>query len=503
MGSLIYVLIIIGFLVLLILSVRAYKKGHINMAGYKSVNTDILEIIACFLYKTVCERIILKCLKGSFVEYLFQSPQVKKDLRAITPEMRPEILETEYYVKKIKVFLIIVFVGTILALCIRVGSMGTGEIYNGKYIDRNTYDRGQKQISLQVLTEDGEYEDEVQLSIGAVVYTSEELEVLYNEAVAELDEVIWGDNDPDRVTTKSLKLPLVLEGYPFELEWESSNYFIMKHDGEIQKTDIDSEGEKVIMTCSFVYGDWEKSYSMSVSILPEVKTDYELWKEQVGQVLNQSEHEQKSSATYTLPEEIGQRKVRYTEIKEDYSLIFFVLLVVTACGIYIVRDHDLHKKAAERDNSMLAEYPILINRITLYLGAGMTIKGAWNKIAKDYSHRKNTTKERNCLYEEMLFSCYEMQCGVSESNAYERFGKRCGLQCYTKLVGLLTQSMKKGNATLISDLQREAENAQEIRRSIARRKGEEAGTKLLVPMVMILAIVMVLVMVPAFFSFSI
>ena len=72
------------------------------MADYNLKSTNIFEIIACFLYQNVCERIILKYLKGSFVEYLFQSPQVKSDLRAITPEVRPEILESQYYVKKIR-----------------------------------------------------------------------------------------------------------------------------------------------------------------------------------------------------------------------------------------------------------------------------------------------------------------------------------------------------------------------------------------------------------------
>jgi len=503
MGSLIYVLIIIGCLVLLILSVRAYKKERIFVSGYKLKKADILEIISCFIYQNVCQRIILKYLKGSFMEYLFQSPRVKKDLRAIEPEVRPEVLEAQYYVKKIKNFLLMFLAGVILALCISISNLGQGEIYNGKYIDRNTYGGRPKQLSLQVITKDGEYEDKVDLSIGATTYTCEELDVLYDKAIKELDRLMWGENTLNRVTEKSLNFPSALEGYPFELEWESSNYFLMNHSGEIQKTDIDEKGENVIITCSFIYGDWEKSYSMSVNILPKEQTTYEVWKEQVRRTLDLSEEEQKDSSTYILPEQIGQKDVYFTEIKEDHSLIIFGLLVITACCVYVMQDYDLHKKTAMRDNSMLAEYPALINRITLYLGAGMTIKGAWNKIAGDYSKRKNHTKERNFLYEEMLYSCYEMQCGVSESSAYERFGKRCGLQPYTKLIGLLSQSMRKGNMALLSDLQKEAEDAQEIRRSVARKKGEEAGTKLLIPMIMMLAIVMVLVMFPAFFSFSV
>ena len=503
MGSLIYLLIVICCLVLVVLSIRAYKNGRISMADYNLKSTNIFEIIACFLYQNVCERIILKYLKGSFVEYLFQSPQVKSDLRAITPEVRPEILESQYYVKKIRDFLLLVFVGAVVALCMSINSLGHSEIYNGKYIDRNTYGEGHKQVSLQVRTKDGEYEEEIQLDIGDATYTYEELEKLYEKAILELDKMIWGESNPDRNTTKSLKLPFALEGYPFELEWESNNYFLMNHEGEIKKTDISKEGEQVIMKCTFIYEDWEKSYSMSVNILPKEQTDYELWKEQVWETLNWSEEEQKNNSTYILPDKIGQKEVVFSEVKKDNSLIVFVLIVVTACVIYVMQDHDLHGKTGKRDNSMLMEYPVLINRITLYLGAGMTIKGAWNKIAKDYNRQKKLTKEKKYTYEEMLFSCYEMQCGISESNAYERFAERCGLQPYTKLAGLLTQSTRRGNVALISDLQKEAENAQEIRRNMARKKGEEAGAKLLIPMVMMLAIVMILIMFPAFFSFSI
>ena len=119
----------------------------------------------------------------------------------------------------------------------------------------------------------------------------------------------------------------------------------------------------------------------------------------------------------------------------------------------------------------------------------------------DYREKKKE-HEKSYVYEEMLFACYEMQSGVVERKAYERFGRRLGLQPYTRLVGFLNQSLQKGNAALLKDLQKEAEEAQEERRNQARKKGEEAGTKLLIPMMLMLGIVMVLVMLPAFLSFS-
>jgi len=93
-----------------------------------------------------------------------------------------------------------------------------------------------------------------------------------------------------------------------------------------------------------------------------------------------------------------------------------------------------------------------------------------------------------------------MKSGVPESNAYERFGLRTGLQEYIRLGTLMAQNLKKGSSSLLERLQEEADRALAVRIQSGRKLGEEASTKLLVPMVMMLGIVMVMVMLPAFNS---
>ena len=88
--------------------------------------------------------------------------------------------------------------------------------------------------------------------------------------------------------------------------------------------------------------------------------------------------------------------------------------------------------------------------------------------------------------------------GVSEGRSYEHFGRRTGLQEYVRLSTLLMQNLKRGNSALLERLREEADKAWEEQLQQGRRMGEEAGTKLLVPMVMMLAVVMVMIMVPAF-----
>ena len=68
---------------------------------------------------------------------------------------------------------------------------------------------------------------------------------------------------------------------------------------------------------------------------------------------------------------------------------------------------------------------------------------------------------------------------------------------------MISQNLRKGSKGLSDLLKREAQEAFEERKNQAKKQGEEAGTKLMIPMFMMLAIVFVIVIVPAFFSIQI
>ena len=91
--------------------------------------------------------------------------------------------------------------------------------------------------------------------------------------------------------------------------------------------------------------------------------------------------------------------------------------------------------------------------------------------------------------------------GLSEGKAYSEFGRRCGVQVYIKLSALLEQSQKNGSRQLRPALELEMVSAFEQRKNLAKKLGEEAGTKLLLPLLMMLGVVMVMIVVPAFLSF--
>ena len=128
----------------------------------------------------------------------------------------------------------------------------------------------------------------------------------------------------------------------------------------------------------------------------------------------------------------------------------------------------------------------------------MNLTYAWEKIAADYQmKRKSQEIESREAYDEMVTTVHEIQEGAGELQAFENFGKRCGISAYRKLSSLIVQNIRRGAKGMQRLLEEEEREAFEQRKAIARKAGEEASTKLLLPMGMMLVIVLVILLVPA------
>ena len=133
----------------------------------------------------------------------------------------------------------------------------------------------------------------------------------------------------------------------------------------------------------------------------------------------------------------------------------------------------------------------------------MTLSGAWERIVLNYQHKlEHHQAQSEEVYEQMLLAYREMQDGVGELRVYEQFGERCGTPQYRKLSMLIIQNLRKGSAGLRQSLEKEVADAFSLRKNLAKRAGEEAGTKILLPMMFMLCIVMVIILVPAFLTFQ-
>lgn len=153
---------------------------------------------------------------------------------------------------------------------------------------------------------------------------------------------------------------------------------------------------------------------------------------------------------------------------------------------------------------MLMDYSEIVGKFSLLLGAGMNISLVWEKIALTYqAKRERGELQKRYAYEEMLYTLYEIRDGVGELQAYENFGNRCSLSVYRRLSALIVQNVRKGAQGLQKLLEQEEWEAYEQRKARAKQAGEEAGTKLLLPMGIMLVIVLAILVVPVGMSLGI
>ena len=94
-----------------------------------------------------------------------------------------------------------------------------------------------------------------------------------------------------------------------------------------------------------------------------------------------------------------------------------------------------------------------------------------------------------------------MQDGVGEAEAYTSFASAISLTRYRNLTGLLLQTLQTGGSDIKEQLNEQLRGAFAEQKRTARIRGEKAGTKMLMPMFLMLLIVLVVILVPAFLTF--
>ncbi len=176
----------------------------------------------------------------------------------------------------------------------------------------------------------------------------------------------------------------------------------------------------------------------------------------------------------------------------------YILSVVAIAAYFampIIVDRGLNEKIEKRRLSIRMEFPDFVNKMIILVDAGMTISKAWEKIAMD-------AKKDTPLFREMQYAIAEIGAGKPEAIAYEEFGRRCRIKEIIKFVSVVVLNLKKGGAEVVPVLKLQANECWEMRKSAAKQLGEEAGTKVLIPMMIMFVGIIIIVVTPAVLNFS-
>lgn len=151
-------------------------------------------------------------------------------------------------------------------------------------------------------------------------------------------------------------------------------------------------------------------------------------------------------------------------------------------------------KLKSRREDIMSDFPQVVTEIALLTSSGMEMFRAWREVSKEH---------KGTLYREMRQTSAELfEYGVEPSLAFENFIRRCGTKETARLGTSILQNLTRGNAELSNFLTELSREAWEERKHNARRLGETAESKLMLPMMIIFIGILLLIAVPVIMSLS-
>lgn len=367
-------------------------------------------------------------------------------------------------------------------------------------LSRNSHGSGEREEELKVMV--GAMKENITITIGEQEYSRQQFEQVVQDAGERLEMLVLGENKSLDEVRGRLNLVSEIPDTGIRVSWELDNYEVMNLQGELRTENLTDEGTLVKLTALLSYKDEKTEVSFYARVYPPILNRTEKILQKLNKEIERLDQETKEEENLPLPLDIDGTPVVWKHGKNFRAAGLMLLGIVLTLFLYVSEQEKKKQEKKRREMQLALDYPQMVSKFTLYLGAGMTVRKAWYRIAQDYEVQKEA-KGRREVYEEMIYTMHEIQGGSSEGECYEKFGERCELQSYKKFAAMLSQNLKKGTKGLSSLLNQEADQAFEERKSLARQLGEEAGTKMLIPMFLMLAVVLIMIVIPAFFSIQI
>lgn len=357
-------------------------------------------------------------------------------------------------------------------------------------------DKGGEELNQELNIDTGKEKESYDLAIHPKAYTQKEEREAFQEAKGYLKKHMKGNNSSLNEVKSPLDFPSQIPGTQITVSWDTGDLSLIDEAGNVFNEDLkDPVIIKVSATLS--YGERRETVMTPVRLISGKggKKGSEI--SGIKKKLEQIEKENAEKETFCIPSSINGSEI--TEADKGKSR----LPVMAAMGIlclgllwYTEEERQKQKKAKTMKETM-EEYPMIISRFVLLLGAGMTVQGAVHSIGTSYDRN-----HPRFVYRQFQETDKKIALGMSQTQALSELGSSIQLPCYKKLSVLLSQSLLRGTRDLLSRLEEEESAAFSEQKETARRKGEEASTKLLMPMILMLIVILTLLMVPAFLSFS-
>lgn len=409
--------------------------------------------------------------------------------------------ETEAFFLKQGKIILIEFIVVFLILLILI--LGTIFFQKPIVLKRNSFGQGTKEVELSLKKE--KKQEKLTYKLDEQKLSGAQIKQVYKQFFKKLGKQMAGNNTSLAKVTTSLNLPENIEGYPFEITYEFEEEDYIRLDGTLNKKEQGKlrkgETHTTYVTVKAVYRQYEQSKKYTVCIFPKTdKVQHGLFYK-TEQYLKNKESGDRYSKEVKIPS--IYKTVKIKEEQEGVGSWGIFILVLAVCLFIPIHNYLKLREDGEKCQSEAErDFPVIVYLLTLYMGAGLSFFSAVKRIGANYQKQQRQGRKKKYAFERILIMEQQMNNGISQKDACYNWGMQFKTDSYQKFSLILMQSFAKGAKEAAILMETEEREAFSRRVDRAKREGEEASTRLLFPMILLLGEVMLLVMYPALIRFQ-
>ena len=325
----------------------------------------------------------------------------------------------------------------------------------------------------------------------------------FKKAINEIEETYLGQNESANNVCFDLDLRTTYVDGLIEVQWRISPYEYISNEGKIKSENIPEDGEVVNLTAQLYYEEAERIYSFSVFVTHKGLDTLEGQMEAINNAVQQENESTRENEFLKLPKEVQGIPLTWKKKMNYRGLQIIFLGIAAAVGLAIGKKRDEKKLKEEYIRQMSRDYPLIVSQLSILMGAGMSFRKALERIVSKYVAGLKKEENPKAGYEEITKTYRKIMDGKGEIQALEELGKTSECKDFRRLSLMLIQNLRKGSGELLDSLEKEEKFAFVQRKQNAIRAGEEASTKLLVPMGGMLFIVIIVLVVPALMQLNV
>lgn len=180
-------------------------------------------------------------------------------------------------------------------------------------------------------------------------------------------------------------------------------------------------------------------------------------------------------------------------LKTEQIPILLILVLLFIAAFWNLSLSKMKEKVQKRREECEAEFPNMVSKLALLINSGMVLREAW---------RVTAYGKEGTLYALMKQACEDMENGESDVGAIYKFGVTSDSASIKKFTSAMIQGMQKGNSELADFMVSQTSELWAHKRQMALQQGEVAAGKLIIPLGITFAGIIMIIVLAAMQSMS-